>query len=164
MKIFKEIMSYVLIIVGVILIRTFIITPVAVDGKSMEPNLVDNQILLLKKFDKSYKRFDVVVLKYGNSRLVKRIIGLPGEYIEYKDNKLYVNGDEVEEPMINVPTGDYKLEYLGYTKIPKDYYFVLGDNRNVSRDSRSIGLISKKDILGTTDFSIFPFSKFGFIK
>lgn len=164
MKIVKEIVPYVVIILVVILIRSFIITPVSVDGKSMLPNLTSGQILLLKKFDRSFDRFDVVVIEYNNTRLIKRIIGLPGEYVEYKNNKLYINGEYVEEKMISVSSRDFKLEELGVDKIPDDYYFVVGDNRPVSHDSRSIGLISKKDILGTTDFSIFPFSRFGFIK
>ena len=64
MKIIKELIPYVVIIVTVVLIRTFIITPVQVDGLSMYPTLKDNEILLLKKYDKNYKRFDIVVLKY----------------------------------------------------------------------------------------------------
>ena len=87
MKFIKSIVPYIIILITVILIRTFIVTPVSVDGSSMYPNLKDGNILLLKKFDKSYSRFDIVVLNYGKDRLVKRIIGLPGEHVEYRDSK-----------------------------------------------------------------------------
>lgn len=157
MKFIKELVPYVIIFLVVILIRIFIVTPVSVDGTSMYPNLKDGNILLLKKFDKSYERFDIVVLNYNGDRLIKRIIGLPGEYVEYKDSKLYINGQLVEEEMIDVNTNNFKLEDIGHNKIPDDYYFVVGDNRGVSKDSRIIGLINKKDIIGTVSFSLWPF-------
>lgn len=160
---FKDIIAYVLIIIFVILIRTFVITPVRVDGDSMNNNLKDGEILLLKKFDKFYERFDVIVFKYGSDRLIKRIIGLPGERVYYKDNKLYINDNYVEEVMIDKKTYDFDMSQLGYEVIPDGYYFVMGDNRINSKDSRIIGFVSEKDILGTTNFIIFPFSKFGSI-
>lgn len=157
LKIVKSILPYIIIFVAVILIRIFIITPVSVDGNSMYPNLKNGNILLLKKFDKSYERFDIVVLNYDNERLIKRIIGLPGEYVEYKDSKLYINGKIVEETMIDISTQNFKLESIGYNRIPDDYYFVVGDNRGVSKDSRIIGLIHKKNIIGSVSFSLWPF-------
>lgn len=163
MKFVKSLLPYVIIIVCVVLIRTFIITPVVVDGSSMNPNLVDGQILLLKKYDKTIERFDIVVLNHGKDKWVKRIIGLPGEYVEYKDSKLYIDGVLIEEEMIDEKTIDFKLEYIGYDVIPEDFYFVVGDNRDNSKDSRIVGLISKDDIVGTTNISIFPFNRFGFI-
>ena len=160
----KELIPYVVVIVSIVLIRTFIITPIAVHGTSMYPNLNNGQVLLLKKFDRSFDRFDIVVLKYGKDRLIKRVIGLPGEHIEYRNSKLYVNGVEVEESMITATTRDFKLEDIGYSVIPDGYYFVLGDNRPLSKDSRYIGLIKKSDMIGTVDFSLFPFNRFGFTK
>lgn len=158
---FKEIAIYILIILGVILVRTFIITPVRVDGDSMNDNLKNGEILLLKKYDKSFERFDVVVFKYKNEKLVKRIIGLPGESVIYKDNKLYIDGKYVEEDMIDKKTYNFDLRELGFDTIPKNYYFVMGDNRTNSTDSRIIGLVSKDDILGSTNFILFPFNKLG---
>lgn len=157
LKFIKSIIPYVIILVVVVVVRTFIVTPVSVDGSSMYPNLKNGNILLLKKFDKSYERFDIVVLHYGKDRLVKRVIGLPGEHVEYRDSKLYINGEQVDEPMISVSTSNFKLEDIGYDAIPDDYYFVVGDNRGVSKDSRIIGLVHKKDIVGTTSFSLWPF-------
>lgn len=160
----KELIPYIIIIVVVILIRTFILTPVQVVGTSMVPTLSDKQILLLKKYDKDYKRFDIVVFKYDDSTLIKRIIGLPGEYVEYRKNNLYINGKKIEEDFIKTTTNDFKLSELNYKKIPKGYYFVMGDNRNNSIDSRYIGLVSEKQIKGISTFSLFPIKKFGSIE
>ena len=159
----KEIAIYVLIILGVILIRTFIITPVRVDGDSMNNNLKNGEILLLKKYDKSLKRFDIIVFNYKDEKLIKRVIGLPGETVTYKNNKLYINGKYVEEDMIDKTTYDFELSELGVETIPENYYFVMGDNRTNSTDSRIIGLVSKDDILGSTNFILFPFNKMGSI-
>lgn len=160
-KFIKELIPYVIIIIVVVLIRTFVITPVQVDGSSMYPTLKDNEILLLKKYDKNYDRFDIVVLNYNNSKLIKRIIGLPGEHIKYEDNKLYINGKYVKETFkTNTETSDFEID----GKIPKGYYFVMGDNRDNSTDSRIIGFINKNQIDGITDIAIFPFNKFGSIK
>lgn len=164
MNFIKSLVPYIAIILVVLLIRMFVITPISVKGTSMYPTLSNGQILILKKFDKSFKRFDIVVFKYKNDRLIKRVIGLPGDHVEYKDSKLLINGVIVEESMISANTSDFKLENIGYSVIPDGYYFVMGDNRSVSKDSRIIGLVPKKDILGTTNLSIFPFNKFGFVE
>jgi signal peptidase I len=74
----------------VVIFRTFIATPVRVDGDSMNDTLHNNDILILNKLEKNYDRFDIVVINYNNTKLVKRIIGLPGENISYKDNQLYI--------------------------------------------------------------------------
>ena len=164
MKYIKELLPYIVVVLLAVAIRTFIITPVQVDGSSMYPTLLDNEILLLKKYDNSYERFDIVVFNYNKSRLVKRIIGLPGEYVEYKSNELYIDGEKIDSVKLDAYTYDFNLSELGYNKIPDDYYLVLGDNRTNSVDSRMIGLVNKKDILGTTNFSLFPIKTFGFIK
>lgn len=159
MKLIKEITPYLLIILSIIIIRTFIITPVRVSGTSMDPTLTEGEILILKKYDKSFKRFDIVVLKHWDDKIIKRIIGLPGETIEYRHNTLYINGKETKD-IIKNGTADFSFE----GKIPEGHYFVLGDNRKNSADSRSLGLFSKEDIEGTTTFALFPFQSFGFIE
>ncbi len=161
MKLIKEIIPYLIVIVLVVLIRVFIITPVRVDGASMNPTLINNEVILLKKYDKKIKRFDIIVLKYEDDKLVKRVIGLPGDHIKYVDNQLFVNDKLVKEDFLTMETNDFDLELLGYETIPEGYYFVMGDNRTNSTDSRVIGLISKDQIIGKTSFAIFPFNRFG---
>ena len=162
----EEIIPYVIIILVVVIIRSFIVTPIRVDGSSMYPTLNDKEMLILKKYDKNYKRFDIIVFKSGNDKLIKRIIGLPGEKIEYKNNKLYINGKYYKEPFLknNQKTYDFELKDTKYKVIPKDSYFVLGDNRTNSTDSRVLGPINKKVIQGKTDLAILPIKKFGKIK
>lgn len=154
MKFIKEVMPYIVIFISVMLIRTFIITPVIVSGSSMDSTLKDGEILILKKYDKTYERFDIVVFDYNNSKLVKRVIGLPGETVKYIDGKLYINEEEVSDPFASL-THDYELNIT----IPDNYYFVLGDNRTNSTDSRLIGLVDVKDINGTTNFSLWPIKR-----
>lgn len=158
-KILKEWVSYFLIILAILLIRLFIITPVRVDGPSMNPTLENKQILLLSKYSKHYERFDIVVFNYAKQKLVKRIIGLPGEKIEFKNNKLYINNKEIEEDFGHMETEDFSLSDIGYETIPDRMYFLVGDNRTNSLDSRYIGLVSDSDIEGVVHFSIWPLKK-----
>lgn len=162
-KLINDVAIYLVIIIVIVAIRTYIVTPVRVDGESMVPTLSNNEILILQKYDDNYKRFDIVVLNYNNQKLIKRVIGLPGEYVKYKNNNLYINGVKIEEQFnTGGDTEDFELKDLGnYKKIPVNYYLVLGDNRENSVDSRIIGLINKKSIVGKTKVSIYPFSKIG---
>lgn len=168
MRIFKEVLSYVIIILVVVLIRTFIVTPVKVDGSSMWPNLNDKDILILKKYDKSIERFDIVVINYDKSKLVKRVIGLPGEKIKINvshignnvASNIYINGNILNEDFGYEEMTDAGIASKEIT-LGEDEYFVIGDNRNNSSDSRIIGPISKKNIVGVTNFRIFPFTRFG---
>lgn len=159
----RNAIPYIILLLTVVLIRTFLITPIRVEGSSMYNTLKDGEVLLLKKYDKSYHRFDVIVFNYNNDRLIKRIIGVPGDHIKYKNNKLYVNDVYVKESFLknNQKTYDFDLKDLGYDEIPKGFYFVLGDNRTNSTDSRFIGLVSEEEISGKTDLILFPFTRFG---
>ena len=158
MKIIQEISTYILIAIIVILIRMFIISPVRVDGISMVPTLSNGDFVLVEKFDKSLNRFDIVVLNNDSKKLIKRVVGLPGEKIEYKNNILYIDDKVVEETFgKGSSTGDFSITQLGVKRIPNDYYLVMGDNRELSMDSRMIGLIKKSDIEGK---AIFNFNEF----
>lgn len=157
----KEILSYVIVIVIVLLIKQFIITPIKVNGSSMNNTLFDKDIMILDKISyrfTSIKRFDIVVIKKNNEYLIKRVIGLPGETVEFKDNKLYINDLEIKEEFDHMETEDYLLD----TVIPDGYYFVVGDNRSDSLDSRIIGLIKEEEIIGKTSLVLYPFNRIGF--
>ena len=165
-KIIKELYPNVIIVVCVVLFRTFIATPVRVDGDSMRESLHNGDILILNKLDNNYERFDVVVVNYNKSKLVKRIIGLPGENIEYKNNQLYISNKKMDD-VETIRTLDFSLEELySIDEIPNDHYFVMGDNRGNSLDSRDyrVGLIKKEDIVGVTIFRLYPFTKIGIVK
>ena len=167
LKTIKELYPYVVVILIVVLIRTFLVTPARVDGSSMEPTLSNNNLVILNKLDyrlNDIKRFDIVVVKYGNEKLIKRVIGLPGEHIEYIDNILYVDGIVTKETFSHRKTNDFKIETLGRINVPADTYFVVGDNRGHSSDSRVFGPVDKKQILGSVSYRFFPLNKIGRIK
>lgn len=155
---FKEYIGYVIIIVVVILVRSFVATPIKVNGGSMLDTLEDGNLMILKKYDKNIERNDIVVVKTGKEKIIKRVIGLPKEDIEYKENKLYINGELLDSEFGK----GYTSDFVDYCR--EDEYFVLGDNREDSIDSRIIGCVKKEQILGKTNFVIFPFNKWGAVK
>ena len=157
----KSIIDYVVIIVAVLLFRAYLYSPVRVSGNSMVPTLNNGDIMILNKIGyrlNGLDRFDIVVINYDGEKIIKRVIGLPGEYVEYKDDKLYINGTYIKEDYERKSTDDFSLEMLGVEKIPEDKYLVLGDNRPISKDSRIIGLIDKEDIVGYTNVVVYPLS------
>lgn len=161
-----------LLVVGV---RYFLFTPVVVDGASMMPTLEDGDKLIVNKIEpqlSDYDRFDIVVFKANEKEnYVKRIIGLPGDHIAYEDDVLYINGEAYEEPYLSdlkadlqglgKLTGNFTLEdLLQASVVPEGHYFVLGDNRQASRDSRDVhkvGFVDEEKIIGTADFVFYPF-------
>lgn len=158
----KEMVPYLILIMVLIFIRIFIVTPVRVDGTSMEKTLKENDILILKKFDHTYERFDVVVFNYNKQKLIKRVIGLPGETVEYKNNKLYINGEYIKEDFIGSKSFDFNISELGYNVVPNGEYLLVGDNRDASYDSRYFGTVKQEDIEGTVTLRLYPFNKIGF--
>ena len=157
------------IIVGAVYI--FLGRPFTVSGASMYPTLHNGDRMILSKIG-DINRFDVVVLKAPdeNVEYIKRVIGMPGDTLELKQGVLYINGKKIEQPFINTEAlqkqtvfiDDFTLQSLtGETKIPEGKYFVMGDNRGVSRDSRMIGLIDRKAIEGKAVFTIWPMNQFG---
>lgn len=167
MKIFKEIIIYIIVIVVAVLVKTYIATPILVNGESMEKTLFDNDVMILNKIaykNNEIKRFDIVVIEREDDYIIKRVIGLPGEKIKYEDNVLYVNGKKVDENFKHEKTSDFDISEIDVDIIPDNMYFVLGDNRVNSLDSRIFGLVSDKKIWGKADFVLFPFSRFGKVK
>ncbi len=157
MKLLRNLIPYIIIIVVVVFIRTFIITPVKVNGNSMYPTLDGNEIMLLNKLGE-IDRFDIVVvlLDENDHHLIKRVIGLPGETIKISNSKIYINGKKLEDDFGYGRTYNVDAVTLG-----EDEYFVLGDNRVVSIDSRVFGKVSREEIKGTTNFVMYPFGKIG---
>lgn len=161
MNFLKNLLPYVLIVLVVVLIRSFIVTPVRVSGSSMYPTLKNNEILILNKLAK-FDRFDIVVLhkiEESDDDLIKRIIALPGETIEIKNNQIYVNDKLQEDEFGNGVTYNIDKMVLG-----EDEYFVLGDNRQISLDSRFFGPFKRSSIKGVANFVIYPFKSFGKVK
>ncbi len=163
MEYIKDAIPYIIILVVVLLIRTFIITPVKVNGESMYDTLDGNEIMILNKLE-SIKRYDIIVadLVVNGKRedsLIKRIYGLPGETIQCEHGMLYINGKKIEDHYGYGTTNDFEP-----VKLKSDEYFILGDNRSISLDSRIFGPVNKKSIKGVTSFVIWPINKFGNIE
>lgn len=157
-KIIKEIVPYVIVIILVLLFKKFFYAPIKVNGESMMNTLHDKDIMILDVIGyktKGLKRFDIVVVDEGDELIIKRVIGLPGEKVTYKDNKLFINDKKVIDNYGSKVTEDFE------ETVPKNHYFVLGDNRTNSMDSRMFGSFSKPKILGKTKMVVFPFSRWG---
>ena len=153
------------------LLFVFVGKPFTVSGQSMYPTLHNSDRMFMSKLGDIH-RFDVVVLHAPDQdkEYIKRVIGMPGDTIEVKDGKLYINGQVVDQPFINkeilvnktVYIDDFTLQELtGESKVPEGKYFVMGDNRGVSRDSRMIGFIERSAIEGKAVFTIWPFNRIG---
>ncbi|MCI5879347.1 MAG: signal peptidase I [Bacillales bacterium] len=156
----KDSIKYILFVLTIIIIAVYVIGFNQVIGSSMNPTLNNNDVLILDKLVyrlKNIKRYDIVAINDEQSKyIVKRVIGLPNDKVVFKDNILYINDEKITE--------DYKI---GTTEdleviVPKDMYFVLGDNRENSSDSRDkkIGFIKKENILGKIRIKLWPFNKF----
>lgn len=156
----REYLPYIIIILVIILIRTFIITPVRVSGDSMYPTLTNGEIMILDKLS-SINRYDIVVIdkSIAGDEIIKRVIGLPGDSIEVVGGKLFINDEEINDKYGSGTTGDFNKTYL-----KNDEYFVMGDNRSVSLDSRVFGKIKKDKIKGVTNFILFPINRFGVVE
>ena len=143
-KIIKDYGATLAIIIVVVLINLFVISPVKVSGSSMAPTLSDEQYMYQLKMEK-IKRLDIVTFHAPDEGKVyiKRVIGLPGDVIEYHKGDMSVNGQKLTEDYILEASAE---EY--HVTVPEDHYFVLGDNRNDSTDSRIIGCVPKSSIIG----------------
>ena len=161
----------VALVISVVL-YLFIMTPHEVVGNSMHPTYKNGEMLMANKVLYKFKeptRGDVIIFKYSDTQdFIKRIIGLPGETVMLKDGKLYINGNLLDESnylssSIYTNGGDYLKEGETIT-IPEGRYFVCGDNRPHSSDSRMFGPIDSKDIKGKAWIVYFPFNQFRLVK
>lgn len=158
-----------------LVIRFFLFTPIVVDGESMMPTLEDGYKMLVNRIGEP-KRFDIVVFHAPEGKdYIKRVIGLPGDHIEYKNDQLYINGEPIAEPYLDkykseltegTLTQDFSLQDIDPTLevVPEGYLFVMGDNRRFSKDSRHIGVISKDKIIGKTSVVFWPLSEMKIVK
>lgn len=173
-SVFRELLGwivYILIVVGVsFLIITFVGQRTRVQGSSMEPTLSDGDNLIVDKISYRFRdpeRFEIIVFPYQyqeNTYYIKRIIGLPGETVQILDGYIYIDGELLEESY-----GAEVMNQSGIAAVPielgEDEYFVLGDNRNHSADSRdpSVGVLTREQLMGRAFVRIWPFESAGFI-
>lgn len=156
------------------MVRTFLFTPIVVDGASMNTTLQDQERMVVSKLGEP-ERFDIVVF-HANDGLdyIKRVIGLPGDRIEYKEDTLFINGEVYSEPFLDKQkenskgdlTMPFKLENtsVGQSTVPEGHLFVMGDNRRKSKDSRQIGAIPIEEVVGTTNVVFYPLKDIRIIK
>ncbi len=157
----KENLLFTILLLIIIIIRIFFYSPIRVNGSSMYPTLQDKEFMILNKIglQKGINRFDIVVVESNGKYIIKRVIGLPGESVMYSDNKLYINGKVIEDNYSKSETENFENVIL-----KDNEYFVMGDNREVSKDSRVIGPVNIKNIKGKTNLVIFPFNKIGIVE
>ncbi|MBD3109464.1 signal peptidase I [Bacillus sp. AGMB 02131] len=162
-----------------VIIRFFLIAPIVVDGYSMMPTLHDQDRMIVNKISYTFsdpERFDIVVFHAPEGKdYIKRIIGLPGDTVEYIDDVLYINGEPIDEPYLD----EYKEQVFdgpltdsftlldipdGQETVPEGYLFVMGDNRRNSKDSRHIGFVSMDKVVGKTSIVYWPISDMRIVK
>lgn len=148
----------------VILLRLIYFMPIKIQGRSMQNTLFNNELVMCYKKSK-IKRFDIVVVQRPDKdkAYIKRVIGLPGENIRYQDGQLYINNASYSEPFIEpgnlkYNSGRYKTRDLD-CPIPQNNYYVLGDNRGSSVDSRSFGPVDRSEIKAVASFVFWPFNR-----
>ncbi|QTM98650.1 signal peptidase I [Sediminibacillus dalangtanensis] len=157
-----------------VLFRSYLFASYVVDGKSMEPTLYDENLIMVNKmaYDlHNINRFDVIVFHANEKEdYVKRVIGTPGDTIEYKNDRLYLNGEPVEEEYLEPfkkddgkpLTEDFSLDGVtGESEVPEGKLFVMGDNRRESLDSRYFGFVSQDEVVGKVDVRYWPLSQLG---
>ena len=193
-KFMKEWGFFILFMATLLLTRLFLWSPFLVSGHSMDPTLADGEYLLEVRY-LPIDRFDIVVAKEtdenGNEkRIVKRVIGMPGDTIKYENDQLYINGKKTDEPYLKEYISKFKKDKLQSTysyrkmfqqiaeqaisftqdslvnstftvKVPKGHYFLLGDDRLVSRDSREVGNFKASQIEGEAKLRFWPLNKIG---
>ncbi|MDN7242041.1 signal peptidase I [Planococcus sp. N028] len=155
----------------VVATRQFLFEPVAVHGKSMMPTIEEDDKIILTKIS-HIKNFDLVVFMAPNGKnLIKRVIGTPGDRIAMKEDQLFLNGQPVDEPYLKENLKSAKQQ--GYVRLTNDFpeivvpsgcYYVLGDNRLNSVDSRVLGYILEEAVIGEAKFRIAPAKHVGIIK
>lgn len=159
----KVLLLTAFIILGV---REFLFEPVIVEGGSMQPSYHENDKLVLSKAT-AIDNFDTIVFfAPDGSRFIKRVIGIPGDHIEMSGGEIILNGAPLDEPYLDKVEEEWvdQLRVASEFSVPPDCYYVLGDNRGNSTDSRVLGFIQKPDIIGEVKFRFAPLKDFGFVE
>ena len=168
--------TLIIAILIVTVVRQFFFTNYIVHGESMMPTIEEGNRLIVNKIEYEFTepdRFDLIVFHANDKEdYIKRVIGLPGDTIEYKNDQLYINGKRYEEPYLEEYkdqlfsgklTEDFTLlEKTGRKTVPEGHLFVMGDNRRHSYDSRHIGFISKDQVVGAVDVRYWPIKSLTF--
>ncbi|MGL4345171.1 MAG: signal peptidase I [Cellulosilyticaceae bacterium] len=167
----REMLMFLLI---VILINSFVVMNTQVPSASMEPTIMTGDRTFVSQMPYYYrdpKRGEIIVFNEGEVKMVKRVIGMPGETIEIKEGYVYINGERLDESRYLEDTVETLYEEMPYDlaqempyTIPEGYYFVMGDNRMDSLDSRAYGSISREVIIAKGSFRFYPFDKIGIIR
>jgi len=171
----REVFSWIRMIVGVVvvvtLIQRFVFMSAEVHGRSMQPTLEDGERVILWSLLYSPSHTDIIIMEHTTGEnYVKRVIGVPGDQVVFQNGNLYLNGILVDEPFIvdSLATGHFRLEdvcqFQDCDVIPRGYFFVLGDNRGSSEDSRSFGLVHESQIQGRVVWRFWPFDRFGSVE
>jgi len=156
-----------LAVVIAFLMVVFLYQPVKVEGTSMQPELLDQERIFVNKFVYHFEeihRGDIVVFWYPkdpSKSFIKRVLGVPGDVVSIRDGQVYINGQRVEERY--VPRGYQDADSYPPVRVREGHYYVLGDHRNASNDSRSWGLVPRKYIYGKAVFRYWPVEKAGFL-
>ena len=171
-KLFRELKGWtrdiLFAVITAILIVLFVVQPVKVEGTSMLPRIVDQERIFVNRFIYHFadiQRGDIVVFWYPkepSKSFIKRIIGLPGDVVRIEQGKVLVNGQALRETYLAPEYLDHNS--YGPERIPLDHFFVLGDHRNSSNDSRNWGLVPRRNIYGKAIFRYWPVQKLGSIE
>ncbi len=155
--------SLFIALILVVIIKTFIMQLFWIPSRSMEPVLLINDRIVVTKFSYWYRepqRGDIIVFRFPKDttkHLVKRVIGMGGEIISIRHNQVYINGKLLDEPYIN----NGKYQDFGPIVVPENHYFVLGDNRDSSEDSRAFGCVPSQLVVGKAQFRYWPLARLG---
>ncbi|NLC65072.1 MAG: signal peptidase I [Erysipelothrix sp.] len=168
--------TIVIYFVAIVLITQFVVRPFRVEGESMLPTIRDSEMGFSNILGVTFggiNRFDVVIvyIEASNKYLVKRVVGLPNETVEYRNDKLYIDGEEVEESFLDMAyvasmTDDHNTFFttdFGPVVLGEDQYFLMGDNRVRSSDSRVYGPFDKSQIKSKNGFVFFPLNRIRFL-
>lgn len=170
---YETLKTITFVIIAAIVVRTFIAQPFLVQGSSMEPNFHNADYLIVDKFRYKLgdpKRGEVIVFvspEDSSQNYIKRVIGLPGEKVTIKDDQVFINDQKITNDFVLEPPGDQtpaiEPDFFLEQKLGDNEYFVLGDNRNHSSDSRRWGPLDKEKIIGRASLIVFPFGDFGLV-